>query len=303
MNCKKTPFCSFPSIKFTLFLLPLFFVFIFLHLSGFWTEPPLSRKVLVPPPRYIEHFHLGYNESVGDFLWLRLLQDFAACGQTKVSKSSLKNLLLSPSSKSLSSLSSSSLSHEHEHEIDGKQNKVLRQLAHDFFKQDSKICFKGWTYQMLDAISKLAPQFHLVYTAGATSLSVIGNDPIGAKLIFDRGIEVFPRRWKILYPAAYHYLYELLNIRKAADLLKQAQKHGAPYWLGSLASRLYTQLGQLNIALTLLLNYEKTLTDEKLKKKVRKRIHSLLEQKKKKKESQRREKERKRKEKKSSEAF
>lgn len=114
-------------------------------------------------------------------------------------------------------------------------------------------CNKGWVFQMLDLVTDLAPHFKMPYYYGATTLSVLVNDAQGAKIIFDKGVKEMPDSWDVAYRAAYHYMMELKDNKRAAELLLQAARHGAPGWVYSLAGRLYTQDGQAELAKSVLL--------------------------------------------------
>ncbi len=116
----------------------------------------------------------------------------------------------------------------------------------------STACKKSWVFQMLDLVTDLAPKFGMPYYYGATVLSVIINDPIGAKLIFDKGVRELPDEWDIAYRAAYHYLIELKDSDGAAKLLVQAGENGAPAWVFSLAGRLYSEEGKAFLAKSVL---------------------------------------------------
>lgn len=111
---------------------------------------------------------------------------------------------------------------------------------------------KGWVFLMLDAITKLAPKFVAPYWHGATILSVLVGDKEGAWIIFERGMNNFPNDWQLPYRAAFHALENLGDIQKAADLLLQAGRNGAPKWVFALAARLYTKEGQAILAKSIL---------------------------------------------------
>lgn len=113
-------------------------------------------------------------------------------------------------------------------------------------------CNKGWVFKMLDLITDLAPRFKMPFYYGATNLSVLVNDPIGAKIIFDKGVKNMPDSWDILYRAGYHYMIELKDKETAANLLVRAGKNGAPAWVYSLAGRLYTEEGKADLAKSVL---------------------------------------------------
>lgn len=103
---------------------------------------------------------------------------------------------------------------------------------------------KGWLFRMLDTITNLSPKFRFPYSLGGVALSVLVSDVEGAARIFDKGVEQFPNDWPILYRAAYHYLYEVKDKKKAADLFIKAGRNGAPKWVFSLAGGLYNDANE-----------------------------------------------------------
>ncbi|MEN0059223.1 MAG: hypothetical protein AAGB31_10355 [Bdellovibrio sp.] len=117
-------------------------------------------------------------------------------------------------------------------------------------KEEAKnVCMNNsWLFKMLDAITNLSPNFRIAYAAGGIALSILITDIDGATRIFDKGVAAFPKDWPILYRAAYHYIYEVKNNERAAELLIMAGHNGAPPWVFSLAGRLYTEAGRLDLA-------------------------------------------------------
>jgi hypothetical protein len=61
-------------------------------------------------------------------------------------------------------------------------------------------------------------------------------------------MKTFPTDWTLFYRAGYHYLYEVKDCKRAAEIFIAAGKIGAPFWVSSLASKLYSRTGQLDIA-------------------------------------------------------
>ncbi|MBK9293254.1 MAG: hypothetical protein IPM57_02245 [Oligoflexia bacterium] len=106
----------------------------------------------------------------------------------------------------------------------------------------------GWGYHMAEAITNLDKRYRIVYVAAGTVLSVEVEDKEGARLILEKGIKNITDDWVLPYRAGYHYLYELKDCKTAAKHLNDAAKKGAPYWLSSLAARLYTASGQYDLA-------------------------------------------------------
>ncbi len=122
-----------------------------------------------------------------------------------------------------------------------------------------KICVHDWGYRTLKQATLLAPKFRSLYSLGASNLSILADDDRGAKEIFDRGLAEYPNDWEINYRAGYHYLLELDNPERAAQLFDQAARYGAPLWTRSLSANLYSRVGQLETSERILkdmLNYE-----------------------------------------------
>lgn len=139
-----------------------------------------------------------------------------------------------------------------------------------------KICKNNsWLYKMLDAVTNLAPQFRVPYAVGSLALTVIITDVDGATQIFEKGIKAFPNDWPILYRAAYHYLYEVKDKKRAAELLIQAGQNGAPPWVFTLAGRLYSDTGHTELAEALLQEMSNTEQDPILIKRLRDKIDSI----------------------------
>ena len=139
-----------------------------------------------------------------------------------------------------------------------------------------KICRNNsWLFQMLDAITNLSPHFRMPYAVGGLALTVIISDIDGATKIFDKGVKAYPSDWPILYRAAYHYLYELNDKKRAAELLTEAGNNGAPSWVFSLASRLYSDSGKVELAKTVLEQMIREKQDPLLIERVRAKIESV----------------------------
>lgn len=134
---------------------------------------------------------------------------------------------------------------------------------------------KGWLYRMLDAITNLSPPFRLPYATGAVALSVLVSDIDGAARIFDKGVAQFPDDWKILYRAAYHYLYEINDKKSAADLFMRAGRNGAPAWVFSLAGGLYNESNQRATAVAVLQEMIKTEVDKTIIKRLEEKLENL----------------------------
>jgi hypothetical protein len=182
-----------------------------------------EHKVFVPPPKNMHLLTFGFNDLMSSLLWVRVLQDIQVCDQDRERGAAPE---LKESEDPLAQI-------------------LTRQMP-------EPQCQKGWVFQMLDAVTDLAPDFYIAYADGATMLSVLVDDREGASLLFNKGIQSFPDDWQLLYRAAYHELFEMQNPDQAADLLRRAGQYGAPQWVYALSAKLYTRLGQAAFAKTIL---------------------------------------------------
>ncbi len=128
---------------------------------------------------------------------------------------------------------------------------------------------------MLSTITDLAPRFKVPYKAGAIGLSVGVDDREGARIIFEKAIKQFPEDWTISYAASYHYLFEIQDPVRAADLLMQASRYGGPPWLPALASKLYSASGRQELGRSVIEEYLKTNPEGEGATRARKRLHEL----------------------------
>lgn len=136
----------------------------------------------------------------------------------------------------------------------------------------------SWLFRMLDAVTNLSPNFRIPYAAGGLALTVIISDYEGATKIFDKGVKAFPNDWPILYRAAYHYMYEVKDNKRAAELLIQAGDNGAPKWVYTLAGRLYSDSGNIELAQSLLQDMIKTGQDKSLIDRLQAKIQEIKSQ-------------------------
>lgn len=134
---------------------------------------------------------------------------------------------------------------------------------------------KGWLFRMLDAVTNLSPKFRMPYATGAVALSVLVSDVEGAARIFDKGVVIFPDDWRILYRAAYHYLYEVKDKKRAADLFIRAGRNGAPQWVFSLAGGLYNESNERVAAEAVLAEMIKTEIDPAIIKRLQEKLDNL----------------------------
>ncbi len=219
----------------------------------------LTSKVLLVPPKSIVHMHLGYREALADTLWIRVIQDLDQCeqdrsgelrAQLKPQNANVEKVELENSKVKMD------VGETEPKEAQKKETtaKILEDGVEKVLKAEQSVskCNLGWVYHMLDRVTDLSPKFKLAYIMGGTFLSVVVDDREGARLLFDKGVKQFPNDWSLAYRAAYHYLYEIRNAGRAAQLLEKAGRNGAPVWVFSLAARLYEKSGRAELGITVL---------------------------------------------------
>ncbi|WP_413557813.1 tetratricopeptide repeat protein [Bdellovibrio sp. HCB209] len=144
-----------------------------------------------------------------------------------------------------------------------------QEIAANTCKNDS------WLYHMVDTTTNLSPKFRIAYAVGGLALTILISDIDGATKIFDKSVKAFPHDWPILYRAAYHYLYEVKDNRRAAELLIEAANNGAPPWTRVLAGRLYSDSGDVELAEKLLQEMKDSGQDQLLIERLQKKIDSI----------------------------
>jgi len=200
-----------------------FVVFVSLQALLTFEKHTPREKIFIPPTKNILNFTFGYNDFLSSLMWVRVVQDFHICDQSSrnVKYPELKNT------------------------VDPLKEIIERELP-------TSRCENGWVFQMLDVISELSPDFRTVYTDGGTMLSVLVDDRLGARTIFEKGRLQFPKDWEILYKSAYHELFEMQNPKLAEELMRKAGDNGAPRWVYSLSAKLLTRMGRAQMAKTIL---------------------------------------------------
>ena len=207
------------------FLCVVFSLAVFVQASQ--SQIPRPAKVFLRPPDGIKFFTLGYNDVIAALLWIRAVQDLDVCENGRVTETDYVPPIKTAPSKLKGIL--------------GREVKPSK-------------CHKGWVYSMMDVITNVQPRFKLAYESGAQFLAIAVDDREGARLIFEKGLKLYPNNWKLNFDAAYLYLWELKDAERASELLYQAMKNGGPGYLPSLVAGIYSEMGQAQFARHLLMD-------------------------------------------------
>ena len=224
-------------MRYGFIILAALFLIIFMNVSRDfkgWGKPQLY-----PPSIEIQHFTFGQRDTMADSFWLRALQDFDKCDQSREGSS------LNP--------------------------KGIRMGL-----DRTPSCKKGWLFHTLNLIMELAPRFYMVARVAPLTLSVVIDDIEGATILFDKAMQNFPNDWIIRYRAAYHYMMELEDKTRAAQLFMDAYNKGAPEWTPLLAAKLHERNGDKDVARFILTEFLKNdLQDEDNKAAAEEKLESL----------------------------
>lgn len=112
----------------------------------------------------------------------------------------------------------------------------------------------NWMYLRFNTILDLDPNFLQAYQYGGQYLSIIKDDDLGAKDIYDRGLKVYPDDYFLNFNAGFHYLYELGDLVKGKELYSKIMFHPrAPKNLATIVARIDAGNGDNEVALKLLI--------------------------------------------------
>lgn len=110
----------------------------------------------------------------------------------------------------------------------------------------------SWLFLRFDLITDLDPKFYLAYYVGGQYLSVIKDDVLGAKTIYEKGLLIFPNDFWLNYLAAFNYYWELKNCSRAYELYNRIKDNPLAktktHFLPSLIARMSTCQGDLESA-------------------------------------------------------
>lgn len=114
----------------------------------------------------------------------------------------------------------------------------------------------SWLYLRFKSIIELDPKFLRAYQFGGKYLSIVKDDLFGAKDIFEKGIEVFPNDYDLLFNYGFLLAFELQDYKNAISIYKRVQHFSqAPIFIKSLIPKLqYETNNDLTIIYPIILN-------------------------------------------------
>ena len=134
-----------------------------------------------------------------------------------------------------------------------------------------------WLYQALNAITTLDPQYAYAYQTGAIILSELAHRVDLSNKLLEKGLKHLSSNWQIPFYLGYNHFFFLQNYRQAADYMAMASiLPGHPSYLTNVATRLYAEVGQVEVALNLIIPVWQHTQDSQLKTSLERRIRELI---------------------------
>lgn len=135
----------------------------------------------------------------------------------------------------------------------------------------------NWIYHALDVVTTLDPKFAYAYQLGGVTLSVLGKVPEKSNLLLIKGMRENPDVWQIPFYIGFNNFFYLNDYKTAAEYMAKASElPGNPAYLPKLASRLYVQAGDPDIALEFLTRFYKETKDENVRDALEQRIKEVI---------------------------
>ncbi|ALA60161.1 hypothetical protein [Nitrospira moscoviensis] len=110
-----------------------------------------------------------------------------------------------------------------------------------------------WMYHALDVITTLDPQYDYAFYVGGVVLTSLANRTDLSNQLLEKGYRANPDEWSLPFLLGYNHYFILEDAAKGAEYMSAAAKlPGGPAYLPGLASRMYAEANNPDVALQLL---------------------------------------------------
>jgi hypothetical protein len=110
-----------------------------------------------------------------------------------------------------------------------------------------------WIYHTLDVITTLDPQYDYAYYVGGVVLTNLAHRTDLSNRLLEKGFDANPTVWNLPFLLGYNYYFILDDAARGAEYMAAAAKlPGGPSYLPGLASRMYAEANNPEVALQLL---------------------------------------------------
>lgn len=123
-----------------------------------------------------------------------------------------------------------------------------------------------WLNHALDVVTTLDPQYVYAYDAGGTILAELAHRVDWSNQLLQKGFDANPTAWRLPFVLAFNQFFHLQDYTKAGEYMSQVAKiPGRPYYVDTLAARLYVEGGSPDLALSYLDSMLQQTTDPQLR--------------------------------------
>lgn len=135
-----------------------------------------------------------------------------------------------------------------------------------------------WLYHALDVITTVDPKYVYAYEAGGVVLAELAMRVDLSNKLLEKGLAPNPTSWQIPFRLGFNHFFHLGDHPRAAEYMAQAARIpgpfpiGPPHYTARLASRLYVQGKNPEVALEFLEAMLEQTTDELVREKLQRRI-------------------------------
>lgn len=140
----------------------------------------------------------------------------------------------------------------------------------------------AWLYHALDVITTLDQKYIYAYEAGGTVLAELASRVDLSNQLLEKGLEPNPTAWQIPFRLGFNHFFHLSNHLQAAEFMARAAKVpgqfpvGPPAYTARLASRLYAQGKNPEVAIEFLQAMLDQTADEDVREQLRRRIKRVM---------------------------
>ncbi len=134
-----------------------------------------------------------------------------------------------------------------------------------------------WIYHALDVITTLDPQYDYAYYVGGVVLTNIANRVDLSNRLLEKGFASNPTVWNLPFLLGYNYYFILGDAAKAADYTAAAARlPGGPAYLPGLATRMFTEANNPEVALQFLEALWRQTQDHGMREVLEKRMKEVM---------------------------
>ena len=135
----------------------------------------------------------------------------------------------------------------------------------------------NWIYHALDVITTLDPHYAYAYYVGGIVLTDVGIRPDLSNRLLEKGHGENPNVWNIPFLLGYNYYFLLGDPVKGAEYIGRASRiPGRPAYLPGLATRMYAEAGNPDVALSFLEALWKETTDPQMREMLESRAKEVI---------------------------